>query len=93
MLDIRQIDSRLSQPGRVVRLRVGDNLNANFGCAFPAEAETIGGTPETSMMRLWEKGPRSLIVSITERPLARLVALTRLPKGKDVWAAVMAFMS
>ena len=45
------------------------------------------------MMRRFTKGPRSLIFTMTERPLSRFVTRTRVPKGKLGCAAVKAFMS
>jgi len=42
------------------------------------------------MLRPGTNGPRSLILTTTDRPLARFVTRTRLPRGSVVWAAVSA---
>ena len=37
------------------------------------------------------KGPRSLIRTVTERPLRACLTVTRVPNGSVRWAAVIAF--
>jgi hypothetical protein len=46
-----------------------------------------------SITRRYFCGCRSVIVTTTLAPVSCTVTRTRLPSGRDEWAAVMAFMS
>src|SRR6516165_7255094 len=48
---------------------------------------------DTSITRPRTKGPRSLMVTITERPLLLFVTFTLVPNGSVRWAAVNASRS
>jgi hypothetical protein len=48
---------------------------------------------DRSMILPATKGPRSLMRTTTLLPSARLVTVTKVPKGSFLWAAVMARMS
>ena len=58
--------------------------------ARPEKPSVRAAAGVTSMMRPRTKGPRSLTVTTTERPLLRLVTLAFDPNGKDRDAAVNA---
>src|ERR1700681_1967473 len=78
------------------RLAVGgDHIRHSY-----SRSTVTGASPEnpsaraaagvTSMMRPLTKGPRSLTVTTTDRPLLRLVTRTFDPNGRDRCAAVSA---
>src|SRR5262245_57279628 len=52
------------------------------------KASISAACEETSITRPRTKGPRSLMVTSTERPLSRFVTLTDVPKGRVRCAAV-----
>jgi hypothetical protein len=58
--------------------------------ASPKKPSARAAAGVMSIMRPRTKGPRSLTVTKTDRPLLRLVTRTFNPNGKDLWAAVKA---
>ena len=58
---------------------------------WPCMPMTPAAALDKSMMRPAMYGPRSLIVTVTDRPFARCVTRTRVPNGRVLCAAVMAF--
>ena len=56
--------------------------------ARPSEPIALAPAGVRSMIRPAMKGPRSLMRTITERPVLRLVTSTKVPNGSVRWAAV-----
>lgn len=48
---------------------------------------------DRSMTRPFTNGPRSLILTLTDLPLLIFMTMTSVPKGKVLWAAVIARLS
>ena len=59
-------------------------------CVSPEKPSARAAAGETSMIRPRTKGPRSLMVTTTERPLFLFVTRTLVPNDSDRWAAVRA---
>jgi hypothetical protein len=62
-------------------------------CVSPVNPRIRAAAGVTSITRPRTKGPRSLMVTTTERPLLLFVTFTLLPKGSVRWAAVSASRS
>src|SRR5206468_3505288 len=65
-------------------------ITVNVKGARPEKPIARAAAGVRSITRPRTNGPRSLIRTITDWPLRRFVTRTRVPNGRDRWAAVIA---
>src|SRR5271154_1012521 len=77
--------------GRIAALVAAPAARGSTTTAAPPAGSiprSLAARGDRSMIKRWLYGPRSLILTITERPLSRLVTLAQDPSGSERCAAV-----